>query len=143
MFQGIGEDRQQIDNKAKLLHDTLSRKVYPWVANEYLETEWEELVHSFSLASKQLDDLNGDLRSVYSMQVPTPKKPFPPNQYQIPQILSTMVDKEDKAKILSLKGSTSSASTLADKANCEAHNQAIDRVLGSMNKSIDSMRGNK
>jgi hypothetical protein len=143
MFQGTGEDRQQIDNKAKLLHDTLSRKVYPWVANEYLETEWEELVHSFSLASKQLDDLNGDLRSVYSMQVPTPKKPFPPNQYQIPQILSTMVDKEDKEKILSLRGSASSASTLADKANCEAHNQAIDRVLGSMNKSIDSMRGNK
>ena len=136
----LSEDRRQIDNKAKLLNDTLVRKVYPWVANEFVETDWEALVHSFSLASRQIDDLSGSLRSVYSLQVPTPKKPFPPNQFQIPQILSTMVDKEDREKILVSKVGieTGTSERLSkekvDKAKCDAHNQAIDRVLMSLPK---------
>ena len=136
----LSEDRRQIDNRAKLLNDTLVRKVYPWVANEFVETDWEALVHSFSLASRQIDELSGNLRSVYSLQVPTPKKPFPPNQFQIPQILSTMVDKEDREKILVSKVGieTGTSERLSkekdDKAKCDAHNQAIDRVLMSLTK---------
>ena len=136
----LSEDRRQIDNRAKLLNDTLVRKVYPWVANEFVETDWEALVHSFSLASRQIDELSGNLRSVYSLQVPTPKKPFPPNQFQIPQILSTMVDKEDREKILVSKVGieTGTSERLSkekdDKSKCDAHNQAIDRVLMSLTK---------
>lgn len=131
MINSVTEDRRQIDNRAKLLNDTLVRKVYPWVANEYVETEWEELVHSFSLASRQIDDLSGNLRSVYSLQVPTPKKPFPQNQFQIPQILSTMIDKEDREKILTEKASTSEGTVSYD-----GHNQALDRVLLEYTKSL-------
>ena len=131
MINSVTEDRRQIDNRAKLLNDTLVRKVYPWVANEYGETEWEELVHSFSLASRQIDDLSGNLRSVYSLQVPTPKKPFPQNQFQIPQILSTMIDKEDREKILTEKASAPEGTVSYD-----GHNQALDRVLLEYTKSL-------
>lgn len=140
----LSEDRRQIDNRAKLLNDTLVRKVYPWVANEHVETDWEELVYSFSLASRQIDDLSGNLRSVYSLQVPTPKKPFPQDQFQIPQILSTMVDKEDREKILVNKtgaeadGESSAASEKGDKDHCDAHNQAVGRVLMDFNQCLNA-----
>ena len=135
MIHSVSEDRRQIDNRAKLLNDTIMRKVYPWVANEYSETEWEELVHAFSLASKQIDDLNGSLRSVYSLQVPTPKKPFPANNFQIPQVLSTMIDKEDKEKILSLSTRADDAAS-ADSVNYDAHNKALDQVLADFAKAL-------
>ena len=99
MLSAVGEDRKQLENRTRLLHDTLSRKVYPRVANEYSETDWDELLNSFALASKQLDDLSGNLKAVYSMQIPAPKKPMPADQHPIPQILSTMMDKGDASKI--------------------------------------------
>lgn len=139
MLSSVGEDKKRLQNRTQLLHDTLSRKVYPWVANEYTETDWDELLHSFSLASKQLDDLSGDLKAVYSMQVPAPKKPFPPGQHPIPQILSTMMDKEDSGKILVCPPRNELLENQEeDRRRAAQHNSSLDRVLSRFNETASS-----
>ena len=136
MLSAVGEDRKQLENRTRLLHDTLSRKVYPWVANEYSETDWDELLNSFALASKQLDDLSGNLKAVYSMQVPAPKKPMAAGQHPIPQILSTMMDKGDASKIV-IKPPTAGQAGNSDQDRRRAtdHNAAIDRILSKYNEA--------
>jgi hypothetical protein len=138
MLSAIGEDRKQLENRTRLLHDTLSRKIFPWVANEEAETDWDDLLHSFALASKQLDDLSVDLKSVYSMQVPAPKKPMPPGQHSIPQILSTIVDKSDASKIVMKPPALGSINNDKDMRRATDHNASMDRVLFKFNDAASS-----
>ena len=139
MLSAVGEDRKQLENRTRLLHDTLSRKVYPWVANEYSETDWDELLNSFALASKQLDDLSGNLKAVYSMQIPAPKKPMPADQHPIPQILSTMMDKGDASKIVIKPPTVGQAGNSdQDRRRATDHNAAIDRILSKYNEAASA-----
>ena len=139
MLSAIGEDRKQLENRIRLLHDTVSRKIYPWVANEEAETDWDELLHSFALASKQLDDLGADLKSCVLYADTCPKKPMPAGLHPIPQILSTMLDKGDASKIVIKPPSIGQAGNSdEDKQRARDHNASLDRVLSRFNESVSS-----
>jgi hypothetical protein len=115
--------------------------------------EWGDLLEDFFVAAKQLDDLQHEMKAVYSINIPVPRKERPPGgefPFSIPQLLSPAYPKED-SDILVVKTEnsdcaayTTPASLLhAERQLLLEHNSLVDRVLQGFNLSVDEWRQNQ
>jgi len=120
-MSALATDVKSLGVRCKLLHKTLGQKLYPRLspaaasssASSSSEYEWPDILDDYFMAAKQLDELSHELKSVYSMHIPAPRKhrqtlitdgastsnttaTAGEFSFTVPQILSTMVPKEDE-----------------------------------------------
>lgn len=105
------------------------------------ETEWSDLLDSFFVAGKQLDDLYAEITPMFALAIPTPKKPLaPPSIYTLPQLLSTTVAQEDVEKIRIPAAPGTAALEDQTRDALSNHNAAIETIVSGFNSQIDAWK---
>jgi len=157
------EDIKNLEVRSKLLHKTIGSKIYPLLVpkdappaftNEpesktsNLGTDWGEVLDEYFIAAKQIDDLQHEIKSVFSVHIPVPRKVFEEgfSAFSIPQVMSTMAPKEDKILLVigenSRKYGTAPEQKHLERRLVEEHNDRMERVLEQFVVQVESWRSN-
>lgn len=147
------DDCKNLGVRSRILHKTLGQKLYPKLNATLspIDTEhpqWRILFDDYFSAAKQLDELSHEMKSVFGMLIPVPRKPQNPVtgefSFTIPQILSTMVPHDDK-KVLKEKPlpdifRTQKQFEHAEKSVLAKYNDKVDGILGHFNLLVDGYK---
>lgn len=147
------EDVKKLEVRSKIVHKTLGTKIYqnliPDQKKEGRDSpEWGDLLDDFFTAAKQLDDLQHEMKSVFSINIPVPRqvlqekdRAFP---FSIPQLLSPMILKEDSNILVIEPDKTMFGTPLllehAERHLLAEHDARIERVLENFNLRVDEWR---
>jgi hypothetical protein len=145
------EDVKNLEVRSKILHKTLGSKIYPRLVPKVLTpeqaavevknkssqkaSEWGDMLDDYFTAAKQLDDLQHSMKSVFSVHIPVPRKIFEEgySAFPLPQILSTMIPKEDRSLVIVDPDPSTyeSAKELKhiERRIVQEHNEKIEHVL--------------
>jgi hypothetical protein len=155
------DDVKNLGVRCKILHRNMGSRIYPkllsaatengGVANDNGSSTstlvWEDLLDDYFLASKQLDELGHEIKSVFSMHIPVPRKVQENNgefSFNVPQILSTMIPKDDEDYLTIepdfKKYDTSSNLQHQLRSLISDHNDRLDNVMGHYNILVDEFK---
>jgi len=144
------EDVKSLEVRSKFLHKTLGSKIYPLLIPKEHQVgeagggsalkkqhgmEWRDVLDEYFTAAKQLDDLQQEMKTVFGVHIPVPRKVYEEgfSAFSIPQVLSTMVPKEDVCLVVTPadlnKYGTPSNQKHLERKLVEEHNDRMERVL--------------
>jgi hypothetical protein len=158
------DDIKSLEVRSKLLHKTLGSKIYPLLVPKEPQAgsfareaegsalkrqqgmEWGNVLDEYFTAAKQLDDLQHEMKTVFSVHIPVPRKVYEGgfSAFSIPHVLSTMVPKEDVGLVViasnSGKYGTPQDQKHLERKLVEEHNDRMERVLEHFAVQVEGWR---
>jgi len=155
------EDIKNLEVRSKLLHKTIGSKIYPLLIPKEPQLaftsesegqtkkqgiEWSHVLDEYFTAAKQIDDLQHEIKAVFSVHIPVPRRVFEEgfSAFSVPQILSTMTPKEEEGLLVIEenrdKFGTSQDQKHLEKRLLEEHNDRIERVLEQFAVHVEGWR---
>lgn len=106
------------------------------------DTEYSDLLDSFFVATKQLDDMYSEITPMFALIILTPKRPLvcPPSLYTLPQLLSTAVAQEETDGIRIPAAATTATAEKQAREALGTHNTAMEALVFKFNAQLDAWK---